>query len=149
MSSPAIGLRTIVADILCDQCQTPLIEIDLYGERLSGCTVCNKWGLPGDNHRVHGIARAGPCGRQAARTAIEMSRDFLAPHKRRSPDGGVPGLLQFSRWPRNSFPPSEGLSMPNDPRTNRCAKNCARTESKKGSKYEDDMKKPRAGDRGF
>jgi hypothetical protein len=52
MSSPAIGLRTIVADILCDQCQTPLIEIDLYGERLSGCTVCNKWGLPGDNHRV-------------------------------------------------------------------------------------------------
>ena len=52
MSSPAIGLRTIVADILCDQCQTPLIEVDLYGERLSGCTVCNKWGLPGDNHRV-------------------------------------------------------------------------------------------------
>ena len=37
-----------MADILCDQCQTPLIEIDLYGERLSGCTVCNKWGLPGD-----------------------------------------------------------------------------------------------------
>jgi hypothetical protein len=29
-----------------------LIEIDLYGERLSGCTVCNKWGRPGDNHRV-------------------------------------------------------------------------------------------------
>ena len=41
-----------VADILCDQCQTPLIEIDLCGERLSGCTVCNKWGLPGDNHQV-------------------------------------------------------------------------------------------------
>ena len=36
-----------MADILCDQCQTPLIEIDLYGERLSSCTVCNKWGLPG------------------------------------------------------------------------------------------------------
>ena len=37
MSSPtAIGLSTTVADILCDQCQTPLIEIDLYGERLSG-----------------------------------------------------------------------------------------------------------------
>ena len=53
MSSPtAIGLSTTVADILCDQCQTPLIEIDLCGERLSGCTVCNKWGLPGDNHRV-------------------------------------------------------------------------------------------------
>ena len=52
-SSPtAIGLEDTVADILCDQCQTPLIEIDLYGERLSGCTVCNKWGLPGDNHRV-------------------------------------------------------------------------------------------------
>ena len=41
-----------MADILCDQCQAPLIEIDLYGERLSGCTVCNKWGLAGDNHRV-------------------------------------------------------------------------------------------------
>ena len=41
-----------MADILCDQCQTPLIEIDLYGERLSGCTGCNKWGLPGDNHQV-------------------------------------------------------------------------------------------------
>ena len=37
-----------MADILCDQCQTPLIEIDLR----DGCTVCNKWGLPGDNHRV-------------------------------------------------------------------------------------------------
>jgi hypothetical protein len=27
----------------CPQCEEPLIEIDHYGERLIGCTVCNWW----------------------------------------------------------------------------------------------------------
>ena len=37
-----------MADILCDQCQTPLIEIDVYGERLSGFR----------------LQQMGPCRRQ-------------------------------------------------------------------------------------
>jgi hypothetical protein len=41
-----------VPNAVCDQCQQPLIEIDLYGERLIGCVLCNKWGRPGDNDRV-------------------------------------------------------------------------------------------------
>lgn len=27
----------------CDRCNAPLIEIDHYGERLSGCIECNCW----------------------------------------------------------------------------------------------------------
>ena len=29
-------------------CHTPLIEIDHYGERLTGCIECNRWGRLGD-----------------------------------------------------------------------------------------------------
>jgi hypothetical protein len=36
----------------CDNCQEPLVEIDLYGERLIGCVTCNRWGRPGDTSRV-------------------------------------------------------------------------------------------------
>ena len=28
----------------CDQCNAPVIEIDHYGERLTGCIECNCWG---------------------------------------------------------------------------------------------------------
>jgi hypothetical protein len=28
---------------LCDRCGAPLIEIDHYGERLTGCIECNTW----------------------------------------------------------------------------------------------------------
>lgn len=27
----------------CDHCEQPLIEIDHYGERLTGCLECNVW----------------------------------------------------------------------------------------------------------
>jgi len=27
----------------CERCKEPLIEIDYYGERLSGCIECNCW----------------------------------------------------------------------------------------------------------
>jgi hypothetical protein len=27
----------------CDRCKRPLIEIDHYGERLTGCIECNTW----------------------------------------------------------------------------------------------------------
>jgi hypothetical protein len=27
----------------CDRCDEPLIEIDHYGERLTGCLECNVW----------------------------------------------------------------------------------------------------------
>ena len=29
--------------MLCDRCEQPLIEIDRYGERLTGCLECNSW----------------------------------------------------------------------------------------------------------
>jgi hypothetical protein len=29
--------------MLCDRCEQPLIEIDHYGERLTGCLECNVW----------------------------------------------------------------------------------------------------------
>jgi hypothetical protein len=29
--------------MLCDRCDQPLIEIDHYGERLTGCIQCNCW----------------------------------------------------------------------------------------------------------
>ncbi len=29
--------------MLCDRCEHPLIEIDHYGERLTGCLDCNVW----------------------------------------------------------------------------------------------------------
>ena len=29
--------------MLCDRCDQPLIEIDRYGERLTGCIECNCW----------------------------------------------------------------------------------------------------------
>jgi hypothetical protein len=32
----------------CPHCHRPLIEIDYYGDRLVGCTGCNRWGRPGD-----------------------------------------------------------------------------------------------------
>jgi hypothetical protein len=28
---------------LCDRCSAPLIEIDHWGERLTGCIECNTW----------------------------------------------------------------------------------------------------------
>jgi hypothetical protein len=27
----------------CDRCGEPFIEIDRYGERLTGCIECNRW----------------------------------------------------------------------------------------------------------
>jgi uncharacterized Zn finger protein (UPF0148 family) len=27
----------------CDRCGSPLIQIDHYGDRLSGCPACNLW----------------------------------------------------------------------------------------------------------
>jgi hypothetical protein len=27
----------------CDRCQQAVIEIDHYGERLTGCPTCNRW----------------------------------------------------------------------------------------------------------
>jgi hypothetical protein len=30
---------------LCSQCDSPLIELDAYGERLCGCVACNNWQL--------------------------------------------------------------------------------------------------------
>jgi hypothetical protein len=29
--------------MLCDSCGEQLIEIDRYGERLTGCVECNQW----------------------------------------------------------------------------------------------------------
>ena len=29
--------------MLCDRCNQPLIEIDRYGKRLTGCIECNCW----------------------------------------------------------------------------------------------------------
>ena len=37
---------------ICDKCGERLIEIDYYGERLTGCVECNKWGRLGDTNRV-------------------------------------------------------------------------------------------------
>ena len=37
---------------ICDKCGERLIEIDYYGERLTGCGECNKWGRLGDTNRV-------------------------------------------------------------------------------------------------
>jgi hypothetical protein len=37
---------------ICDECGERLIEIDFYGERLTGCVECNKWGRIGDKNRV-------------------------------------------------------------------------------------------------
>ena len=44
-----LGVRVIVPDVVCDQCQQPLIEIDLYGRRWIGCIDCNLWSQPGDS----------------------------------------------------------------------------------------------------
>jgi uncharacterized Zn finger protein (UPF0148 family) len=27
----------------CQQCDQPLVEIDHWGERLTGCPMCNRW----------------------------------------------------------------------------------------------------------
>jgi uncharacterized Zn finger protein (UPF0148 family) len=27
----------------CERCEAPLVEIDHYGERLTGCPKCNRW----------------------------------------------------------------------------------------------------------
>lgn len=32
----------------CDRCGSPLIQIDRYGDRLTGCLACNLW--RGDTH---------------------------------------------------------------------------------------------------
>ena len=37
---------------ICDKCGERLIEIDYYGEHLTGCVECNKWGRLGDKNRV-------------------------------------------------------------------------------------------------
>jgi hypothetical protein len=37
---------------ICDKCGERLIEIDYYGERMTGCVQCNKWGRIGDKNRV-------------------------------------------------------------------------------------------------
>jgi len=37
---------------ICDECGERLIEIDFYGERLTVCVECNKWGRIGDKNRV-------------------------------------------------------------------------------------------------
>ena len=34
---------------LCDRCNSPLIEIDHYGERLVGCIECNRWSWRGSD----------------------------------------------------------------------------------------------------
>jgi hypothetical protein len=34
---------------LCDRCNTPLIEIDHYGERLVGCIECYRWSWRGSS----------------------------------------------------------------------------------------------------
>ena len=44
-----LGVRVIVPDVVCDQCQQPLIEIDFYDRRWIGCIDCNRWGWPGDS----------------------------------------------------------------------------------------------------
>ena len=44
-----LATPVIVPDVVCDQCQQPLIEIDLYGRRWIGCIDCNRWGWPGDS----------------------------------------------------------------------------------------------------
>jgi hypothetical protein len=36
----------------CAYCQSPLTEIDCYGEILVGCVGCNRWGRPGDKTLV-------------------------------------------------------------------------------------------------
>ena len=42
---PSQYLETPIADdgSACDRCEQPLIEIDHYGERLTGCLECNVW----------------------------------------------------------------------------------------------------------
>jgi hypothetical protein len=37
---------------LCPYCQSPLMEIDYYGELLVGCIDSNRWGKPDDEHLV-------------------------------------------------------------------------------------------------
>ena len=37
---------------ICDKCGERLIEIDYYGERLTGCVACNKLGRLDDKNRV-------------------------------------------------------------------------------------------------
>jgi hypothetical protein len=36
----------------CDCCPRLLMEIDYYGQRLIGCTECNRWGLPDDKRLI-------------------------------------------------------------------------------------------------
>jgi hypothetical protein len=36
----------------CPECQSPLIEIDYYRERLIGCIDCNRWGGRGDKRSL-------------------------------------------------------------------------------------------------
>jgi len=36
---------------ICDKCGERLIEIDYYGNRLTGRVECNKWGRLGDKNR--------------------------------------------------------------------------------------------------
>jgi hypothetical protein len=42
----------------CPYCQSPLIEIDYYGEPLIGCIDCNRWGKPGDKRLVMELMEA-------------------------------------------------------------------------------------------
>jgi hypothetical protein len=35
---------------ICQKCKRQIVEIEHYGERLIGCTECNRWSWQGSKH---------------------------------------------------------------------------------------------------
>jgi hypothetical protein len=45
VATSGLRLQAVMREV-CDRCESPLVEIDHYGERLVGCLECNVWKIP-------------------------------------------------------------------------------------------------------
>src|SRR4029453_3411332 len=58
----------------CPNCKRSLTEIDYYGELLTGCIECNRWGRPGDKTLVMELLEADLQALRKARSRVRCSR---------------------------------------------------------------------------
>jgi hypothetical protein len=62
-SVPCVRLELNVPSNRCKQCDQPLVEIDHYGERLTGCPSCNRWqAVTGVRGQKLNVSRLGIVG---------------------------------------------------------------------------------------
>ena len=76
----------------CPYCQSPLIEIDYYGERLTGCLDCNRWGKPGHKTLVMELLEDDLTALRASRERDLPDTDFLSTN-----NASARGLMGISR----------------------------------------------------